>query len=74
MSLSMRRVMLVLSGIVAMRALMMMAAVTYLAVFLTEEGVTEWFAGASITRKRELWSFHTFGEDPRDKVRQRETR
>jgi FSR family fosmidomycin resistance protein-like MFS transporter len=46
---SMRRVMLVLSGIVAMRALMMMAAITYLAVFLTEEGVTEWFAGASLS-------------------------
>jgi FSR family fosmidomycin resistance protein-like MFS transporter len=45
----MRRVMLVLSGIVAMRALMMMAAITYLAVFLTEEGVTEWFAGASLS-------------------------
>lgn len=45
----MRRVMLVLSGIVAMRALMMMASVTYLAVFLTAEGVSEWFAGASLS-------------------------
>jgi FSR family fosmidomycin resistance protein-like MFS transporter len=45
----MRRIMLVLSGIVAMRAFVMMASVTYLAVFLTEEGVSEWFAGASLS-------------------------
>lgn len=45
----MRRVMLILSGIVATRSMMMMASVTYLAVFLTDEGVSEWFAGASLS-------------------------
>jgi FSR family fosmidomycin resistance protein-like MFS transporter len=45
----MRRLMLILCGVVAMRALMMMASVTYLAVYLTEEGVSEWFAGASLS-------------------------
>ncbi len=45
----MRRVMLTLTGIVALRAFMMMASVTYLAVYLTEEGVSEWFAGASLS-------------------------
>ncbi|NQV08045.1 MFS transporter [bacterium] len=45
----MRRVMTVLSGLVAMRALMTMAAVTYLPLYLTDQGVSLWFAGAALS-------------------------
>jgi FSR family fosmidomycin resistance protein-like MFS transporter len=45
----MRRVMTVLSGLIAMRALMTMAAVTYLPVYLTDQGVSLFFAGASLS-------------------------
>jgi FSR family fosmidomycin resistance protein-like MFS transporter len=46
---TMRKMMTVLAGIVVVRALMMVAATTYLPIFLTQEGVSLWLAGAALS-------------------------
>jgi len=47
--LSMRGLLLPLSGVVVFRSFMMAAFATYLPVFLHEEGTSLWFAGASLS-------------------------
>lgn len=46
---SMRGIMLVLAGLVAVRSMMMMAVTIFLPLFLTEEGSSIWLAGAALS-------------------------
>lgn len=45
----MRRVMVPLAGLVAARGLAMVAATVYLPIFLTDEGLSLWMAGAALS-------------------------
>ena len=46
---AMRRVMLLLAGLVAVRSMMMMSITIFLPLFLTEEGSSIWLAGAALS-------------------------
>ncbi len=46
---SMRGIMLVLAGLVALRSMMMMAVTIFLPLFLTDQGTSIWLAGAALS-------------------------